>query len=186
MRGVIVAGLATAVRAQVGTTSTWTTQSPLLPDYEWIVLDHADGNSMGYGVTVAGNYVYVAGSMSTVVRIENPETGAFVESEDQGSDGDVYLAKVSLDGEPTEVWPFSGSANEFPAHLSTAPDEMSVAMTGYFSGNITFGAYAFDNADVTNDTTPAPSTTRSGHTYRPSNARSVSSSSSSDDAIAFF
>jgi len=125
--------------------TTWTTQSATLPQFEWVVLDHADGNSMGYGVTIADGHAFVSGSMKTVVRVENPETGEAIETTDEGTDGDVFLAKVSLDGAPTAIWTYSGSLNEFPAHLATSRDDAFVSMTGYFAGSITFGDFSFFN-----------------------------------------
>mmetsp|Transcript_25714 Transcript_25714/g.83349 ORF Transcript_25714/g.83349 Transcript_25714/m.83349 type:complete len:1153 (+) Transcript_25714:65-3523(+) len=126
--------------------ATWTTQSPLLPRFEWVVLDHADGNSMGYGVTIAGEHAFVSGSMKSVVRVENPSSGVAVESTDQGSDGDVFLAKVDVDGVPISVWTYyGGTQSEFPAHLAASSDGTFVAMTGYFAGTITFGDYSFTN-----------------------------------------
>ena len=131
-----------------GETATWGAQSPLLPEYEWVVLDHADGISMGYGVATTGEAVFVCGSMSGAVRLENPATGAFVEATREAAayEGEVYLAKVSLSGEPAAVWVFPGSAREFPAHLAASADEAWVAMTGYFGGNVSFGEdFSFEN-----------------------------------------
>lgn len=61
---------------------TWTTQSPLIPNFDWVVIDHADGNSMGYGVTVTDGHAFVSGSMRSTVRFENQETGEMIESKE--------------------------------------------------------------------------------------------------------
>lgn len=125
--------------------ATWTTQSPTIPQFDWVVVDHADGNSMGYGVTVANGHAFVSGSMRSTVRVENPANGQALESRDEGSDGDIFLAKVSLDGNPAAIWTYAGSSTEFPAHLATSHDEAYISMTGYFSGNVSFDEYTFTN-----------------------------------------
>lgn len=131
--------------AAVAHSATWTKQSPTIPQFDWVVVDHADGNSMGYGVTIAEGHAFVSGSMKSSVRVENPANGLALESSDEGSDGDIYLAKVSLDGDPAALWTYSGSSSDFPAHLATSHDEAYISMTGYFSGNISFGEYTFTN-----------------------------------------
>ena len=117
----LVIGASAQVLVPAVPKTTWTSQSPYLPSYEWVGLDHADGNSMGYGITTTSTDVYVAGTMKRIVRIENPVTGTFVETDHQDDDGDVYVAAVGLDGEPRAVWTFDGSDTEVPTHLSTSP-----------------------------------------------------------------
>lgn len=133
--------LVTAVRA-----ATWTSQSALLPEYDWVVVDHGDGFSWTHGITTTPDAVFISGVSSDTVEVANAQTGEAITSVDTGSNFDVHLTKVTLDGKPQAVWIFPGAKNNAVHGLASTPDGNTLAMVGAFTANVTFG-------DITLDTT---------------------------------
>ena len=82
--------------------------------------------------------------MNNAVELRNPETGASVVGEDAGSDRDIFLAKVSLDGVPEAVWAYPSTEREdlatsYPQDVHVTDDGAFVVMGGYFTDSIQFG-----------------------------------------------
>ena len=82
--------------------------------------------------------------MNNAVELRNPETGAAVVGEDAGSDRDIFLAKVSLDGVPEAVWAYPSTEREdlatsYPQDVHVTDDGAFVVMGGYFTDSIQFG-----------------------------------------------
>lgn len=127
-------GLATAARA-----ATWTTQSLLLLEYDWVVVDHGDRFSWTHGITTTSDAVFISGVNSNTVEVANAQTGEAITSTDTGSNFDVHLSKVTLDGQPQAVWIFPGAKNNAVHGLASTTDGSTLAMIGAFTANITFG-----------------------------------------------
>lgn len=59
----------------------------MILDFDWVVVDHGDGNSQGYAFLASNESVFVSGSMTNTVSVTYYETGNAIQSEDQDSDG---------------------------------------------------------------------------------------------------
>jgi len=134
------------------TSKTWSEgQSSDLPEHEWVVIDHNDGSddsSFGIAVAVSDEHVYVGGKTTSTVTIRNPSLGEnqrIVMATPKSEDGDMFLTKVTLAGEPVSVHTFPGSEAEQPDGLAVSKDGSFLSMVGYFRGTLTLGSDTYTN-----------------------------------------
>jgi len=131
--------------------NTWSNgQATELPEHEWVVLDHNDGpedSSFGIAVTVSDDYVFVGGKTTSTVLLRNPGLAAsrIAMATPQSDEGNMFLSKVTLAGEPISVHLFPGSQSEQPNGLAVSKDGLFLSMVGYFRGTLTLGSKTYSN-----------------------------------------
>lgn len=137
--------------------ATWTTQSPTIPEFEWVVVDYGMTYNLGLGAASTSDSIFVAGVTTNSITLFNAQTMESLTSTDEGGDFDMYIAKVSFDGTPQKVWMYPGGKRgtrtfvELPLHLASSQDEMYLAMVGYFEVNMTFGNETFTTSGTGRD-----------------------------------
>lgn len=137
--------------------TTWVTQSPTIPEFEWVVVDYGMTFNLGLGAASTSDSIFVAGVTTNSITLFNAQTMESLTSTDEGSEFDLYIAKVSFDGSPQEVWMYPGGkrgANTFvemPLQLASSQDETYLAMVGYFEVNMTFGNQTFTKSGLGRD-----------------------------------
>jgi len=134
--------------------TTWSNgQAEKLPEHEWVVLDHNDGpddSSFGIAVAVSDEHVFVGGKTTSRMTMRNPnlDGSRVAMAVPISEDGDMFLTKVTLAGEPVSIHMFPGSEAEQPNGLAVSKDGSFLSMVGYFRGTLTLG-----NKNYTNDAT---------------------------------
>jgi len=131
----------------------WTTHSATVPDFDWVIVDHAGGDSYSLYSAVGDGALFVSGLMANSVNLTNVVTGESLASIDEDNDQDIYLAKISLEGKPLAIWTYPTTNGYYWLRSNTtgpAPDEYTfpddltygdgyVAVAGTFAGEIVFG-----------------------------------------------
>jgi len=135
--------------------ATWGSHSATLPQHDWVVLDYAAGGSFGVGMTASATHVYTTGSMASSLKLMNPITGAGVQGADEGSDRDVFVAKVTVDGVPEAVFTYpsaedsTGLSTTYPRDIHVSEDGETLVLGGYFTASIVFGDTTLVNERAT-------------------------------------
>ena len=129
---------------------TWTTQSPMIPSFEWFVFDHGESNRTSPGLAVAGGAVFLSG----ITGHEDPHFQNWFQFEGHDHDheeeedhddeegGDLFLVKVAVNGTPAALWTYGNAATV----AGLVGSDESLAMFGSYIGDDIFG--------FTNVTTP--------------------------------
>jgi len=132
-------------------TTTWSRgQAEMLPRHAWVVLDHNDGpddSSFGVAVAVSEEFVWVGGKTTSKMTMKNPHLvdGRIAVAVPDSEDGDMFLSKVTLEGEPVSIHTFPGSEAEQPNGLAVSADGSFLSMVGYFRGTLTLGSEEYLN-----------------------------------------
>ena len=101
------------------------------------MLDYAAGGSFGVGMTASATHVYTTGSFASSLKLENPITGAGVQGADEGSDRDVFVAKVTVDGVPEAVFTYpsaedsTGLSTSYPRDIHVSEDGETLVLEGH-------------------------------------------------------
>jgi len=131
--------------------TTWANgQSDVLPQHSWVVIDHNDGpddSSFGTSVAVSDKFVWVGGKTTSTMTMKNPNlvNGRIAKVTPVSVDGDMFLSKVTLAGEPVSIHTFPGSEAEQPNALAVSADGSFLSMVGYFRGTLTLGTNEYVN-----------------------------------------
>jgi len=135
---------------------TWSEgQSKMLPAHQWVVIDHNDGpedSSFGIAVAVSDEHVYIGGKTTSTMTMKNPmleNQRIAVQGVPLSEDGDMFLTKVTLAGEPVGIHMFTGSEAEQPNGLAVSKDGKYLSMVGYFRGTLTLGKETYNNGALT-------------------------------------
>jgi len=134
--------------------TTWANgQSDVLPQHSWVVIDHNDGpddSSFGVAVAVSDQFVWVGGKTTSTMTMKNPSlvNGRIAVASPASDDGDMFLSKVTLAGEPVSIHTFPGSEAEQPNALAVSADGSFLSMVGYFRGTLTLGSEEYVNDGI--------------------------------------
>jgi len=125
-------------------------QAALLSRHEWVVIDHNDGpddSSFGVAVAVSDKFVWAGGKTTSKMTLRNPNdvTGRIATAVPEAVDGDMFLTKVTLAGEPVSIHTFPGSGAEQPNGLAVSPDGSFLGMVGYFRETLSLGPREYVN-----------------------------------------
>merc|ERR1719272_2079188 len=84
------------------------------------------------------------------MTMKNPSlvNGRIAVASPASDDGDMFLSKVTLAGEPVSIHTFPGSEAEQPNALAVSADGTFLSMVGYFRGTLTLGSEEYENDGI--------------------------------------
>jgi len=108
------------------------------PSVDWLVTDVGRGTSATQKVAHLGSSVYLAGYTTGNHSVMSSVSSQMITRIDSDSHYDMHITEVSVSGEPTRIWAFSGSdaTKDYWSDLHKFADGSHLAAGGRFGGNL--------------------------------------------------
>ena len=129
--------------------TTWTSPTPTLPEFDWVVVDHGAASTFGFTGWITMDAVFSGGfALFGDINATNFQTGESITSTGLGVGGslsnvitvyDLFVVRTTLDGKPEAVFTYEGTDADILVDISASQDGAYLALCGLFSGNLTFG-----------------------------------------------